>query len=68
MEIEYEKEMEFKELYLRKRRHSELYLLLSAAMKSAINGLRTGNVRRETIPLPDETSVFEKPEEGRGGL
>ena len=53
---------------LRKRRHSELYLLLSAAMKSAIKGLRTGNVRRETISLPDETSVFEKPEEGRGGL
>ncbi|SFE17366.1 hypothetical protein SAMN05216245_102145 [Succiniclasticum ruminis DSM 9236] len=53
-------------LSLRERRHSELYLLLSAAMKSAINGLRTGNVRRETISLPDDTPLLEKLEEGRG--
>lgn len=37
-----------------REKHSNFFLLLSKALKTAIHDLKTGNVRRRVVTLPEE--------------
>lgn len=44
----------------KEQEHSEFYLKLKEALESAVEGLQTGNIRREVVYMPDPSPSVKK--------